>query len=125
VDNADLAGCTILIVEKEPLIALDAQVALEDAGGRVCVVGNVADAVKAIEEEVFTAAVVDWRPGSDAHRIVARALKQKRVPYLFYATDAPNEVTTVRGAPIVLKPARREDIVKAVALLAGRLDKAT
>lgn len=123
--DADLVGCTILIVEKEPLIALDAQVALEDTGARVCVVDNVAVAVKVIEEDDFTAAMVDWQPGSDAHRIVARALKQKQVPYLFYATDAPDEVTTVRGAPVLLKPARREDIVKAVALLAGWSDKAT
>jgi hypothetical protein len=36
-----------------------------------------------------------------------------------YATNLPKDVTTVRGAPIFLKPAHPEEIVKALALLTG------
>jgi hypothetical protein len=50
---------------------------------------------------------------------VARALKRKRVRFLFYTTHPPEDVTTVRGAPIFLKPGRPEEIAKALALLAG------
>jgi hypothetical protein len=42
------------------------------------------------------------------------------VPFLFYSTQAPEDVTTVRGAPVVLKPGRPQEIVAAVALLTGR-----
>ena len=50
---------------------------------------------------------------------MARALKQRKVRFLFYATNPPEDVTTVRGAPIFLKPAHPEEIVKALALLTG------
>ena len=119
--HVDLGKCAILVVEAEPLLALDVQ----QAGAVVCVVGNAAAPTKVTEESRFAAAVVDWRPASDEHRIVARALKGEQVPFLFYATDAPEEVTTVRGAPVVLKPARREEIVGVVALLTGSCSRRT
>jgi hypothetical protein len=50
---------------------------------------------------------------------VARALKDKQVRFLFYATHPLEDVTTVRGAPIFLKPGRPEELVKALALLVG------
>ena len=50
---------------------------------------------------------------------MARALKQRKVRFLFYATNPPEDVTTVRGAPTFLKPAHPQEIVKALALLTG------
>jgi CheY-like chemotaxis protein len=118
--RANLAGLTILVVEEQPLVALDLQTALEQAGAEVMVARNATEALARINEYVFAAAVVDWRPGSDDHRVVARALKQEQVRFLFYATHPPEDVTTVRGAPIFLKPGRPEEIVQALALLTGR-----
>ena len=51
--------------------------------------------------------------------MVARALKDKQVRFIFYATHPPEDVTTVRGAPIFLKPGRPEEIVRALTLLVG------
>jgi DNA-binding response OmpR family regulator len=116
-DRADLAGQRILVVEAEPLIALDLQTALEQAGAEVVVAHNAAQALAGISEFDFAAAVVDWRPDSEDHRVVARALKEKQVRLLFYATHPPEDVTTVRGAPVYLKPGRPEEIAKALALL--------
>jgi DNA-binding response OmpR family regulator len=107
------------VVEEQLLIALDLQRALEQSGAEVVVARNATEALARISESRFAAAVVDWRPGSDDHRVVARALKQKQVRFLFYATHPPEDVTTVRGAPIFLKPGRPEEIVKALALLTG------
>jgi DNA-binding response OmpR family regulator len=117
--RANLAGQIILVVEGEPLIALDVREALEKAGAEVVEARNAAQAVARIDEFHFTAAVVDWCPDSEDHRVVARALKDKQVRFLFYATHPPEDVTTVRGAPIFLKPGRPEEIVKALALLVG------
>jgi hypothetical protein len=39
------------------------------------------------------------------------------VPFVSYSTHPPEDVTTVRGAPIVLKPERPEEIVAALVLL--------
>jgi|SRR5689334_10509334 DNA-binding response OmpR family regulator len=117
--RANLAGQTILVVEQQPLIALDLQTALEQAGAEVMVARNATEALARISEFEFSAAVVDWHPDSEGHRVVARALKQGQVRFLFYATHPPENVTTVRGAPIFLKPGRPEEIVRALALLTG------
>jgi DNA-binding response OmpR family regulator len=119
VDLANLKGHTVLIVEEQPLVALDLQMALEQAGAEVVIARNAAEAVGRVREFEFTAGVLDWRPQSDDHRVVARALKQRNVRFLFYATHPPEDVTTVRGAPIFMKPSRPEDIVQALALLTG------
>jgi CheY-like chemotaxis protein len=119
VDRANLEGQRILVVEEQPLVALDLKLALEQAGAEVVVVGNAAEALGRVSQFDFTAGVVDWRPQSDDHRVVARALKQRKVRFLFYATNPPEDVTTVRGAPVFLKPSRPQDIVQALALLTG------
>jgi DNA-binding response OmpR family regulator len=117
--SADLNGATILIVEDEPLIALDLKATLEAAGARVtCCRAD--DAVRMVGAQAFSAAVLDARPGSSEHRPIARQLRDSRVPFLFYSTQAPEDVTTVRGAPVVLKPGRPQEIVAAVGLLLGR-----
>jgi DNA-binding response OmpR family regulator len=117
--SADLKGATILIVEDEPLIALDLKATLEAAGASVtCCRAD--DAVRMVGAQAFSAAVLDARPGSSEHRPIARQLRDSRVPFLFYSTQAPEDVTTVRGAPVVLKPGRPQEIVAAVALLLRR-----
>jgi DNA-binding response OmpR family regulator len=117
--SADLTGASILIVEDEPLIALDLKATLEAAGASVtCCRAN--DAVRVVGGQPFSAAVLDARPGSSDHRPIARELRDNGVPFLFYSTQAPEDVTTVRGAPVVLKPGRPQEIVAAVALLLGR-----
>ena len=118
-DRANLEGQRILVVEEQPLVALDLKLALEQAGAEVVVAGNAAEALGRVSQFDFTAGVVDWRPQSDDHRVVARALKQRKVRFLFYATNPPEDVTTVRGAPVFLKPSRPADIVQALALLTG------
>ena len=117
--RSSLLGCSILIVEDEPLIALDLQATLEAAGADV-ICCKAHDAVRMVGQKTFTAAVLDARPGSSDHRPIARHLRDSKVPFLFYSTQAPEDVTTVRGAPVVLKPGRPQDIVGAVALLLGR-----
>jgi len=116
VESAKLAGHTILVVEDEALIALDLQTSLEAAGAQVvCTRGE--QAALAAAQPGLSAAVLDARPGSSDHRTIARRLRKFGVPFLFYATHAPEDVTTVRGAPVLLKPERPEHVADAVALL--------
>lgn len=116
VSNAALAGQVILLVEDEFLIALDLRMALESAGATV-VFAQTRDATAAVEDPTLTAAVLDARPGSSDHRPLARRLRTRNIPFLFYSTHPPADTTTIRGAPIFLKPGRTEDIVAAVSLL--------
>jgi DNA-binding response OmpR family regulator len=83
VDRANLAGRIILVVEEQALVALDLRTALEQAGAEVMVARNATEALAHINKFDFAAAVIDWRPDSDDHRVVARALKQEQVRFLF------------------------------------------
>ena len=114
---AILTGHTILVVEEEPLIALDLRAALEEAGAVVTTTREADDTLEKIRSIKFSAAVVDWRPHSDNHRRIARALKRADVPFLFHATQPLEDVTTMRGVAIFMKPARPAHIVKALTLL--------
>lgn len=116
-DTAILTGRTILVVEEQPLIALDLRTALEEAGAQVLAARDAADALARVKSTKLSAAIIDGRPDSDHHRRIARALKRAGVPFLFYATDSLEDVTTVRGAPIFLKPVGPGVIVKALALM--------
>jgi DNA-binding response OmpR family regulator len=121
VESCDLTGRVILVTEEEPLIALDLRTALEAAGARV-VSMTPREGAQAAARQTFSAAILDLRPGSNDHRPIARRLKQRDTPFLFYGTHPPDDVTTVRGAPVLLKPGRPGEIVRAVAMLlrAGR-----
>jgi CheY-like chemotaxis protein len=111
-----LVGRSILLVEEQTIVAIDVRSVLESSGATV-VWTTVRDAEHAVAQHGFSAAILDLRPGSNDHRPVARALRRRRIPFLFYSTHAPEDVTTVRGAPVLLKPARPEDSIKAVGLL--------
>jgi DNA-binding response OmpR family regulator len=119
VRHANLAERTILVVEEYPLIALDLRTELEQVGANVSLAHTRDQALACIRESKVTAGVLDWRPGSDDHRMIARALKQKGVPFLFHTTHPPEDANTLRGATVILKPERPETIVKALALLVG------
>jgi DNA-binding response OmpR family regulator len=116
VRRSQLVGRLILVVEDDPLIALDLQAGLEAAGARV-VRTTVRHATRAVGQQRLSAAILDLRPGSDDHRPVARRLRELGVPFLFYSTHEPEDVTTVRGAPVVLKPAHPATVVAAVTIL--------
>jgi hypothetical protein len=98
------------------LIALDLQTVLQEAGATV-IRANTQGAAQAAERPDISAAVLDARPGSSDHRPIARLLKRRGIPFLFYATHEPEEVTTTSGSPTVLKPGRPEKIVAVVATL--------
>jgi DNA-binding response OmpR family regulator len=114
--SASLAGYKILLIEDLPVVALDVQTTLEAAGATV-LWKRLHEAEQALREQSFSAAILDLRLHSDDHRPIARALRKRGVPFLFHSTHAPKDVTTVRGAPVMLKPAKPNDLVRAVALL--------
>ena len=118
-DAANLAGKTILVVEEQPLIALDLQITLKQANAKAFIARNPEEALTRISQFDFAAGVIEWRPQSDQYRRIARALKKKGARFVFYATHPPEDVTTARGAPIFIKPERPEKIVAALARLVG------
>jgi len=118
-EGRPLEGQTILLIEEQPVIACDLQKALEDAGAEVLVARDAAEALPRIAQFDFSAAVLDWLPDAREHKAIARWLKEESVRFLFHTERPPEDVMTARGAPILLKPAAPEDVVKALALLIG------
>lgn len=117
-----LDGFRVLVVEDEFLVASLIQQVLEYAG---CVIlgpiARLADATAAADGERCDAAVLDINLGGERVFPVAERLRRRRIPFLFvtgYRLETlPPEYC---GCPLLSKPFRNKDLVKAVADLVDR-----
>ena len=108
-----LADRSILLVEDEPLIALDLAELFSDAGAEVLTVATIADAVLALEQHRVSAAVLDY-VDPDGVAVLGRSLRDRNIPWMFYSGRCELE-TSFPGALVVPKPAPGEMLVGAVA----------
>ena len=79
-----LARERLLVVEDEPLIALDIECLLEKEGAIVFSASSVSRAIRLVEMSSLSAGVVDFRLGEDDAEPVCEALAQRQVPFVFY-----------------------------------------
>lgn len=115
-----LAGRRILIIEDEPLIALDIQQAFEEAGARVILARTVAAALVAIQQPGLSAAIVDHALGDGDSSELCERLKELHVPFVMYSGFA-DLAGDCADAKAVTKPERPAVLVATVqSLLAGR-----
>ncbi len=113
--SAELSGCSILVVEDEPLIALDVQSALKNAGASILAATDATDAVRLVASSKLAAAVLDVDLGDLDCWVVCRLLARGNVPFLFYTGYTQSEVfKDWPEAPVLAKPASHEQIVAAV-----------
>jgi DNA-binding response OmpR family regulator len=83
--NAILAGRSILIVEDEPVIAMDIVAAFERAGARVLRMGTLRQALLLAEKERLSAAVLDYGlSDGDSSRLCER-LKKRYIPFMLHS----------------------------------------
>lgn len=75
----------ILVIEDEPLVALDVQQAFEDAGATVVVARTLAAALLAVEDSSVSAAIVDHALGDGDSSEICERLKQRSVPFIIYS----------------------------------------
>lgn len=116
--NRRLAGRLILVVEDEPLIALDVEKALRAAGAKVVAAGYLESALFTTEHPALSAAVVDLRLGDANSTSVCRRLRHLQVPFVVYtAYPAILVAGEWPDVPVINKPARPEDIVTTLASL--------
>ena len=111
-----LVGVSLLIVEDEPLIALDLHAALSAAGAGIIAATDIAEALRLIRRNDVSAAVLDVSLGERDCTAVCQALLHHSVPFLFHTGHA--DAATLRAwpeVPVLIKPVSHRDIVAAVA----------
>lgn len=112
---------TILIVEDEFIIAMDLKVMLERQGWRVLgPVARVAHALRLLEDELPTVALLDVNLGDHPVTPVAEALRSRGVPFaVASAYDKPELFggAALADAPNVGKPTSEWSLLEVLAKL--------
>lgn len=111
-----LAGRSILVVEDEPVIAMQLKTQLNGAGARVYSAGRLTDALFMAEHPALSAAVLDFRLGSEDSAAVCRRLGELGIPFVIYTGFG--DVDAFRNwpeAPVVSKPVEGRVLIDAVA----------
>ena len=121
-----LAGCSILLVENEPAIALSIADCLQDAGALVLTAWSTSDALRIAEDHHFSAAVLDLDLGGDNSTIVCERLTERAIPFLFYSGyDHAYVCDKWPNATTVPKPAGEQVLISALCELIRRCLAAT
>ena len=109
-----LDGRSILVVEDEPLIALDIVDALEKAGAAVLTMDTLKHALIAAERPGITGAIVDrLMKDGDATPLCER-LNERGIPFLIYSGLSKTGRGACALAPHLEKPATEAQLVMAV-----------
>jgi DNA-binding response OmpR family regulator len=120
--RSKLAGRSILVVEDEPLIAMDIADAFKSAGATVTSTTSTKHALLLAEHEGLAAAIVDHGLGDcDSSQLCAR-LKERDIPLVVYSGFSKIEGACAEGL-LVRKPASMAVLVATVeGLLASKRD---
>lgn len=111
----------ILIVEDDPMVALDLEgIVLDIAAGldhvssaHVAVAGSVGEARRVLASHAFDAALLDIDVADGKTFEVAALLREQGTPFAFVSGARPEEVPApLRDVPFVPKPYNPDDIEK-------------
>lgn len=113
-DAAVPARSRILIIEDEPLIALDIEDLLLDAGFEIAgVATTLGKALAMISEKCFEAAILDANLAGTSASPAAVALSAKGCPYVVlsgYSTS--QQAPDMRNAPLLTKPVDAASLIR-------------
>jgi len=114
--STSLVGRSILIVEDEPLIALDIVAAFAKVGALAFNARTLTEALQMVAQVGLSAAVLDFGLGDNDAEPVCRRLTEREIPFVLHsgythASDA------CRGGTVVPKPASPSTLITTVAAL--------
>jgi DNA-binding response OmpR family regulator len=115
-DNHPLSGVRVLVIEDDPLMAMDVEDTLAEAGAVVvCLCQTLDEAMARANVDDFAAAVLDFSLGPDTASPVARRLIRRGVPFVLYTGKSNRDPSLAEWVcPIVEKPATQRALVSAV-----------
>jgi len=108
-----LVGRSVLIIEDEPLIALELKELLETEGAKVEIALSPTDALRLIDMVAFSGAVLDFGSRDDENAPLCRTLREHQIPFMYY-TEFDGLDESSLGAPILTKPASAEAVIAMV-----------
>ena len=111
-----LAGRSILIVEDEPLIALDIAEGFQNAGASVFSAHNLQDGLRLAGHPDLSAAVVDFGLRDCESTALCERLKQRSIPFVLH-TGYQHLNEACHAGVLVPKPATPAELVSTVARL--------
>jgi CheY-like chemotaxis protein len=114
---ASIRGCRILVVEDEPLIAMDIGATLSDAGCEVVgPAANLETARALVAAAEFDAALLDANLGGRPVDELAAALTRRNVPFVFLTGYGREGLPAAfRQAPMIGKPFMPEHALRVLA----------
>ena len=108
----------VLLVEDEPLIALDIEHRLRSEGVRVITAGHLDAALYMAEHPDLSSAVVDLCLGEESATPIFRRLAHRNLPFVVYTGYATEALAREwPSATIIQKPASLDIIADALAVL--------
>ena len=121
-DNVPLSGVRVLVVEDDPLMAMDLKDTLAEAGAVVLGPCRTLDeAMARTNADDFAVAVLDFSLGEDTASPVARRLASRGVPFVLHTGKSSRDPSLAEWAcPIVEKPASPRALVSAVSAVLTR-----
>jgi DNA-binding response OmpR family regulator len=108
-----LQGRSILLVEDEPIIAMDVAQAFEDTGAAMTTTNTLRHALLLVEHDGLSAVILDHALGDGDSSLLCERLKQRGIPFMIYSGFERIE-GSCKGAPHVSKPASRATLVAAM-----------
>jgi two-component sensor histidine kinase len=122
IDTCSLDGRRFLVVEDEPLIGLDIVAALESAKADVeGPVTTVKKACELIEQSRFDGVLLDANLHGDPVDLIADALSQRDIPFVFVTGYNGNALPEAfRAIPVLSKPCSSEQVIEVAASLVAR-----
>lgn len=106
-----LEGRSILIVEDEPLIALDLTEAFEPTGAELTTATTVQHAMRLILRERLSAAILDNALPDGDSSALCELLTERGIPYIIYSGYGVDGQPACKDAPFLTKPAHPDVIV--------------
>lgn len=112
-NSACLAGRSILVVENEPLIAVEIAQAFQNRGAFVTTTTTLKRALILVEHDGLAAAIVDHALGDgDSDRLCQR-LKGRDIPFVIYTGYDRVDGVCAEG-PLITKPAPIDALIATV-----------
>jgi DNA-binding response OmpR family regulator len=108
-----LSGRTILVVEDEPLVALDVAETIARAGGSVLLAHTLKDGLRLAEHASLAAAVLDFGLVDGEASQLCQGLNKRGVPYVLYSGYS-HVSDACRSGLVVPKPATPAALIDAL-----------